>query len=97
MRAGKLALGDENTFKMIRSNQAKLVLIANDASAHTRKKFQNKCEFYGATLLEICSKSELGRSVGKEASVILAVLDEGFAKSLQKYHENLTEVERIDE
>lgn len=84
MRAGKLVTGDEGVMKAIRSGEAKLVVIAEDASANTRKKFQDKCRFYGVTLMEMGSKAELGGSIGKEMRVILGVLDGGFAQMLLK-------------
>lgn len=39
-RAGKLISGEEIVLKAIRSGEAKLVLLAGDASDNTRKKFQ---------------------------------------------------------
>lgn len=97
MRAGKLVTGDEGVFKAIRGGEAKLVIMAKDASANTRKKFQDKCHFYGVPLLEIGSKHELGRSIGKEMRVTIGVLDGGFAQMLQKSQENPAEVEHIDQ
>lgn len=84
MRAGKLVTGDEGVLKAIRSGDAKLVIIAEDASPNTRKKFQDKCLFYGVPLMEVGTKAELGGSIGKEMRVILGVLDGGFAHMLQK-------------
>ncbi|UKS29846.1 ribosomal L7Ae/L30e/S12e/Gadd45 family protein [Paenibacillus sp. HWE-109] len=97
MRAGKLVTGDEGVFKAIRGGEAKLVIMAEDASANTRKKFQDKCQFYGVKLLEIGTKYELGRSIGKEMRVTIGVLDGGFAQMLQKSQENPAEVEHIDQ
>jgi ribosomal protein L7Ae-like RNA K-turn-binding protein len=96
MRAGKLVTGDESVFKAIRSGEAKLVILAEDASANTRKKFQDKCQFYGVPLMEMGTKAELGSSIGKEMRVILGVLDKGFAQMLQKCQVNPSEVKRID-
>jgi ribosomal protein L7Ae-like RNA K-turn-binding protein len=96
MRAGKLVTGDEGVFKAIRSGEAKLVIIAEDASENTSKKFQDKCQFYGIPLMQMGSKVELGGSIGKEMRVILGVLDGGFAQMLQKCQVNPAEVKRID-
>jgi ribosomal protein L7Ae-like RNA K-turn-binding protein len=96
MRAGKLVTGDEGVFKAIRSGEAKLVILAEDASENTRKKFHDKCEFYGVPLMEMGTKAELGASIGKEMRVILGVVDRGFALMLQKCQVNPAEVKRID-
>nr|WP_270878663.1 YlxQ family RNA-binding protein [Paenibacillus aestuarii] len=96
MRAGKLVSGDEGVFKAIRSGEAKLVIMAEDASDNTRKKFQDKCSFYSVPLMELGTKYELGSSIGKEMRVILGVLDGGFAQMLQKCQENPAEVKMID-
>lgn len=85
MRAGKLVTGDEGVLKEVRSGEAKLVILAEDASDNTRKKFQDKCQYYGVPLMELGSRSELGDAIGKAERVILAVTDAGFAKMLQKY------------
>ncbi|UJF35379.1 L7Ae/L30e/S12e/Gadd45 family ribosomal protein [Paenibacillus hexagrammi] len=96
MRAGKLVTGDEGVMKAIRSGEAKLVIIAEDASANTLKKFQDKCQFYNVKLISMGSKEELGNSIGKEMRVILGVLDGGFAQMLLKCQVNTAEVKSID-
>ena len=39
MRAGKLLTGDEIVHKAIRSGEAKMVIVAGDASANTQRNF----------------------------------------------------------
>ncbi|MGG1551182.1 L7Ae/L30e/S12e/Gadd45 family ribosomal protein [Paenibacillus ferrarius] len=97
MRAGKLVTGDEGVLKAIRSGEAKLVVMSTDASANTRKKFQDKCQFYGVPLMETGTKFELGRSIGKEMRVTIGVTDVGFAQMLQKSQEIPAEVKHIDQ
>jgi len=84
MRAGKLVTGEESVLKAIRSGEAKLVLLAEDASAGTRKKMNDKCASYDVPLIECGNREMLGGSIGKEARVIVAVLDNGFANMLRK-------------
>ena len=45
-RAGRLASGEFMTEREIQSFRATLVIVAEDASEQTKKKFRNKCEFY---------------------------------------------------
>jgi len=82
MRAGKLATGDEGVMKSLRSGKAKLVILAEDASANTRKKYRDKCSYYGVPLLEAGTRSELGASIGKAERVVLSVCDAGFARMM---------------
>ncbi|GAB7388258.1 YlxQ family RNA-binding protein [Bacillaceae bacterium] len=83
MRAGKLVTGEEQVVKAVRAKRAKLVLLAEDAAANTRKKIEDKCKFYEVPLLRAGNRAELGRAIGKRERVVIAVLDEGFATSLQ--------------
>lgn len=82
-RARKLISGEELVVKEIRSGKAKLVLLANDASKNTEKKISDKCAYYQVPLKRVENRSLLGQAIGKEARVVVAVLDEGFAKKLQ--------------
>ena len=82
MRSGHLVSGGELTLKAVRNGSAKLVVLATDASAQTKKKFHDKCTYYGVDLVEFRSMAELGRALGKEKRSVLAVTEEGFAKTI---------------
>jgi ribosomal protein L7Ae-like RNA K-turn-binding protein len=60
MRAGKLATGEEAVLNAIRSGDAKLVILAEDASENTRKKYNDKCNSYEVPLLTIGNREQLG-------------------------------------
>ena len=96
MRAGKCAAGEELTLKSIRSGNAKLVVIAEDASDNTAKKFKDKCQSYHIPYIRIGTREEIGRSIGKRDRVVLAITDTGFADLIRKHSENLSEVKDID-
>ncbi|HEY4430864.1 MAG TPA: ribosomal L7Ae/L30e/S12e/Gadd45 family protein, partial [Paenibacillus sp.] len=51
MRAGKIVTGDEAVLKAVRSSEAKLVVLAGDASDNTQKKFRDKCGTYDIPLV----------------------------------------------
>lgn len=82
-RARKLISGEELVVKEIRSGKAKLVLLAEDASKNTEKKISDKCAYYQVPLKRVENRTLLGRAIGKEARVVVAVLDEGFAQKLR--------------
>ncbi|MGZ7444450.1 L7Ae/L30e/S12e/Gadd45 family ribosomal protein [Paenibacillus sp. TH7-28] len=96
MRAGKLVTGDEVVLKAIRSAEAKLVIVAGDASANTQKKYRDKCGTYKVPLLVGFDRDMLGSSVGKPERVVLALTDQGFADMVRKAIAKTSEVEYIE-
>lgn len=95
-RAGKLVSGEEVVMKAIRSGDAKLVLLAEDAADNTRKKIQDKCNSYRVPLLVGFTRFELGAAVGKPERVLFAITDRGFADLLAAGWNHHSEVENIE-
>jgi ribosomal protein L7Ae-like RNA K-turn-binding protein len=82
-RAGKLITGEEMTVKEIQRGNAKLVLLSKDASRNTEKKITDKAAFYKVPVRRVENREALGQAIGKEARVVVAVMDIGFAKKLK--------------
>lgn len=78
-KAGKLSSGEFSCEKAIQSGNAKLIILAEDASDNTKKKFINKSEFYKIPIIIFGLKNDIGHSIGKESRVVVAVNDENFA------------------
>ena len=57
-KAGKVASGEFSTEKSVKSGRGFLVLVADDASQNTKKKFQNMCDFYEVPIYFIADKEE---------------------------------------
>ncbi len=93
-KAGRVKSGAFSTTEAVKSGKAWLVIVACDASGNTKKEFSNMCEFYDVPYWEYGNKEELGRAIGKEERSSLAVCDEGFAHSLEKYRNESSEAER---
>lgn len=83
-KAGKLAAGEFLTEKAIKEGKAKLILIAEEASANTRKKFIDSGTYYSIPVYLLGSKEELGHAMGKEFRASAAVLEEGLAAAIIK-------------
>ena len=83
-RAGKTASGEFMTEREIKSGRAALVIVAEDSSDNTRKKFLDMCEFYEVPVYIYADKDTLGHAMGKEFRATLAVIDHGFAKGIMK-------------
>ena len=84
MKAGKIVSGEFSTEKEVKSGRASAVVVAEDASDNTKKKFQNMCDFYQVPIYFYADKDTLGHAMGKQFRASLAILDEGFAKGMKK-------------
>ncbi|MNI84071.1 putative ribosomal protein YlxQ [compost metagenome] len=96
MRAGKVVHGDQAVLDAVRSKEAKLVVVATDASDNTRKKVADKCSHYQIPLVEYGVRDDLGAAIGKESRVVVAVTDAGFARLLTESQGKPAEVERFE-
>lgn len=81
-RAGKLASGETSCLNAIRDASAQLIIVAENASDNTKKKFSDSASFYNRELIVIGDKFELGRAIGKEERAVLCIMDGGFAKKI---------------
>ncbi len=84
MRGRNLVSGEFQTLEAVKNGSAMLVIIAEDASANTKKLFTNKCTFYEVPVYEFGTKDELGRAIGKDMRSSLGVSDAGLAEAIIK-------------
>lgn len=89
-RARKVSSGEFSVEKAIKSYNAFLVIIAEDASDNTKKKFSDMCSYYETPIIFYSSKDELGHSIGKEYRASLAILDENFATGIMEKIDSLS-------
>lgn len=83
-RAGLLVSGEDIVIDAMQKKKAKIVFLGSDASSNTLDKFQKKCFFYKVELNTMFTSEELSNSIGRNR-MVLAILDEGFHKSIKKY------------
>ena len=83
-KAGKTVSGEFSTEKSVKTGKGLLVIVAEDASENTKKKFRNMCEFYQVPIYFYKDKDTLGHAMGKEFRASLAIQDENFAKAIMK-------------
>jgi ribosomal protein L7Ae-like RNA K-turn-binding protein len=88
MKAGKVASGEFMTEKSVKSGAASMVIVAEEASANTKKNFSDMCAYYQVPLIFFGTKEELGAAIGKEFRASLAVNDDGFAKAIRQRMES---------
>ena len=84
-RSRNVVSGGFATEAAVKGGTAALVIIAEDASGNTRKKYSNMCGFYEVPCAFHGTKAVLGHSMGKDERSVLAVTDEGFADSIRKH------------
>ena len=83
-KAGKTVSGEFATEKSVKTGKGLLVIVADDASENTKKKFRNMCEYYEVPVFFLSDKEGLGKAMGKEFRASLAIQDENFAKAIMK-------------
>lgn len=83
-RAGKLKSGEDMVYQAIMNGEAHLVIIAEDASPNTRKRFTDKCHTYNTAYVYAGRIRTLGSAIGKGHRAVCAVTDEGMAKALRE-------------
>lgn len=84
-KAGKVSSGEFSTEKSIKSGKAFLVIIADDASANTKKKFTNMCRFYKVPICTYGTKEILGNRLNKAQRASLAIQDAGLGATVLKH------------
>ena len=84
MRGRNLVSGEFQTEGAVKNGSAMLVIIAEDASANTKKLFTDKCSFYEVPVYEYGTKESLGRAIGKDLRSSLGVCDAGLADAIIK-------------
>ena len=69
MRSGNLVSGDDTKMRL------SLIIIADDASANTKKLFTDKSSYRNIACRQFGTKEELGRSIGKSPRAVLGIKD----------------------
>ena len=82
MKAGSVVSGEFMTERAIRDGEAELVIVAEDASDNTKKKFSDSCKYYKVPCVQFGDRDLLGNAIGKNFRASLAVTDRGFAVSI---------------
>ena len=82
-KAGRIAIGDEQTKLALQSGKAKLVLLAQDGSKNTRMRFQGMSAAVQIQHIILpATKNELGGAIGRQSCAVAAICDAGMAKTI---------------
>ncbi|MBQ1547879.1 MAG: ribosomal L7Ae/L30e/S12e/Gadd45 family protein [Lachnospiraceae bacterium] len=83
-KAGKIKSGAVAVEKAVKNGEAFLLIIANDASDNSKKELLNMCSYYSCETCFYGTKDDFGNILGKSERSALAIIDEGFKKSILK-------------
>ena len=84
-RAGKCRSGEFAVEKSIKSGKSFLVIIPEDASDNTKKKFRNTTTYRSVPYQELGTKETLGHQLGRSERSSISIEDQGFAQAMIKY------------
>jgi len=83
-KAGKVAAGEFSAEKAIKEGKAHLVILSEDASENTQKKFHDKASYRKVPVCTFLPKAELGRTAGLGDRSVLAITDGNLAEAIRK-------------
>ena len=78
-RAGKLITGEDLINKKI-----KLLVIAEDCGVNTKKKLEDKSNFYGVEHIEFSNIENISIAIGRDNRVAVGITDSGFIKKFKQ-------------
>ena len=82
--AGKVVSADPEVEGALYKNKVRLLILAEDATDRVRKKYRQEAEINEVTLITALNRDDIGQALGKSPRGIVAVLDNGFKKSVLK-------------
>ena len=84
-KAGRLKSGEGACVAAISKREAYLVIISEDASDNTKKKFSNKAKYYGVEYYVKGLRGELSSAIGKNNRPVVAITDRGLAEKIKEF------------
>jgi len=88
-KAGKVVSGEDSIRNLMKNNKVKLIIIAEDASDNSIKRFVNASKYYGIQHIFLGDKDTLGKHIGKQNRAVIGITDDGFKNNILKLIENM--------
>jgi ribosomal protein L7Ae-like RNA K-turn-binding protein len=83
-KSGKVASGEFATEKAVKTGKAWMVIVSEEASDNTIKKFSDMTDFYDVPFVRFGTKEELGHCIGKEFRASIAICEENLANAIEQ-------------
>ena len=81
-RANRVVSGEDTVIRGIKTKRFHLVLISDDASTNTNKRFNDKCRYYHIPIRQAGTRQALGEAIGKRERVVIGITDKGFSEKM---------------
>ena len=85
-RARKITFGFDATLQDIQKHKVKLVIVAEDASERTKKKFIEVSSFANIPIIIIENIEILSKAIGKQNKAIIGVKEQNIANEIEKLY-----------
>ena len=95
-KSGLISSGDDTVERDIKKHTCKLLVIAEDSSENTRKRFENMAKHHNVKYIYFGTKGELGGSIGKGERAVISIRDENLSKGFLNKLNNLNGGESYD-
>ncbi len=82
-RAGHIVSGEHAVVGGVKRGQVFLILIAQDASSNTNRKFSSLAQNHNISCLVYGEKDLYGQAIGQSPRAVLGVLDRNFASVIR--------------
>lgn len=81
-KAGFAHGGEFLAEKAVKGGKSALLIVADDASDNTKKKFSDMCSFYKTPFYTFGDKDTLGHAIGAEFRASVSINNAGMAKKI---------------
>lgn len=81
-KANRLISGEQRCENTIKKEETKLLIIAEDSSNNTQKKFINMCMYRDTNYKIWGTKERIGNAIGSMNIAVISINDIGFANKL---------------
>ena len=83
-RARKISFGADSTIIEMKKKKINLIIIANDASDRTKRKFTEIAENSNIQIIFFGSIDEISKAIGKKNKAIVGIKDNNIAAEIER-------------
>ena len=83
VKSGQAVFGEDGCVALIRSGQAGLILVDEEASENAKKRYQDSCRFYH-TPLAMAPAGMIARASGRSGRMAMGIKPGGLANKLME-------------
>lgn len=83
-RSGNLITGEDTCEINIKKGNVKLIIVAQDASNNTKKRFHDLCAYRNIQIITYGDRDEMSHAIGKSNRAVYGVKDVAFSEMLTK-------------